>query len=92
MKLKFSAAVKREVNMSSTAWEKGPCGVKSLVRSRVGSCSWSLWQSSGGEGRAERGRKLCPPWSSGPWGSGEPLYLLSQSTSQASDHCFPELL
>lgn len=46
MKLKFSAEVKREVNRSSIAWEKGPWGVKSLVRRHVGSCSWSFWQSS----------------------------------------------
>lgn len=61
MKLKFSAEVKREVNMSSTAWEKGPWGVKSLVRSRVGSCSWSLWQSSRwGATVKEKGALLCP--------------------------------
>lgn len=90
MKLKFSAEVKREVNMSSTAWEKGPWGVKSLVRSLVG--SRSFWWSSREGGMVTCSEKWCQPLSSGFHGAGAPLLLLLSPlllspTSQASDHC-----
>lgn len=71
MKLKFFAEVKRQVNRPSTTWEKSPWGVKSLVLSLVGSCSWSFWQSSSEDGMVTYKEKWYPSLSSGLYGSGE---------------------
>lgn len=92
MKLKFSAAVKRDVNMSSTAWEKGPCRVKSFVRSLVGSCNWSFWQSSSGGGTVKHSEQWCPSLSGEPPLSSPYILPPPPLASQASDHCFSEPL
>lgn len=60
MKLTLSGEVRREVNRSSTAWEKAVCGVKIHVRSRAGSCTCSLGQSSGQGWSSQWGSHIHP--------------------------------